>query len=136
MFPRVLPLVLVLSLPLVSVSADTFTVTNNLDAGPGSLRQAITDANAHPNAGALDRITFSIPGGGVHTIVLASSPPDIRESVFLDGWSQPGFQGRPLIELTEVGQSNGNCLRLMDDFITVRGLIINRFSIGIFIGAV
>src|SRR5216117_1141812 len=133
MFPRVLPLVLVLSFPLVSVSADTFTVTNNLDAGPGSLRQAITDANAHPNAGTVARINFNIPGPGVHTIVLASDLPDIIESVFLDGWSQPGFQDKPLIELTTVGGA-GNGLRLMTNFITVRGLIINRFGNGIFIG--
>ena len=51
------------------ISAVTFTVTNTNDAGAGSLRQAILDANA--SAGA-DDIVFAIPGPGVHTIVLAS----------------------------------------------------------------
>ena len=32
------------------VFADTYTVTNNSDSGPGSLRQAILDANANPGA--------------------------------------------------------------------------------------
>src|SRR4051812_29317704 len=46
----------------------TFTVTNTLDAGPGSFRQAILDANATANAGGPDLINFNIPGTGVHTI--------------------------------------------------------------------
>lgn len=71
----------------------------------------------------------------MHTIVLASSLPDITESVFVDGWSQPGFQSKPLIELTTVGGAAGGGPGLMSNFITVRGLILNRFvGSGIFIG--
>jgi hypothetical protein len=137
MFPRLLPLA-ALFLSVASIRADTFIVTNANNAGPGSLRQAITDANAHQNVGTVDRINYNISGAGVHTIVLASNLPDITGSVFLDGWSQPGFQGKPLIEVTTVGQATGNGLNLRSDFITVRGLIINRFvgGIGIFIDAV
>jgi len=47
------------------VLAATFTVTNTNDSGPGSLRQAILDANGNPG---LDTIQFAIPGPGVHTI--------------------------------------------------------------------
>src|SRR4029079_12025230 len=54
--------------------AATFTVTNINDSGAGSLRQAITDANA---AGGADTIEFNIVGSGVHTIVPASAPPHI-----------------------------------------------------------
>src|SRR4028119_23536 len=43
----------------------TFTVTNTADAGPGSLRDAITQANALAGA---DIINFNIPGAGVQTI--------------------------------------------------------------------
>ena len=52
--------------PLGSTIASSFVVTNLNDAGPGSLRQAIRDANASPNA---DYVTFSVSG----TIVLAST---------------------------------------------------------------
>ena len=48
----------------------TFTVTNTNDAGAGSLRQAIIDANA--NLGA-DIITFNIATTGVHTISVEST---------------------------------------------------------------
>ena len=43
----------------------TFTVTNTNDTGPGSLRQAILDANA---AAGSDTIGFDIPDPGAHTI--------------------------------------------------------------------
>src|SRR5947208_16324898 len=39
-------------------SANTFTVTDLNNGGPGSLRTAVTQANAHPGA---DKITFQ-PG--------------------------------------------------------------------------
>jgi len=67
--------------------ANTFAVVNTNDGGPGSLRQAILDANA--NAGA-DSISFNIPGGGVRTITPASPLPDITDSVVIDGYTQPG----------------------------------------------
>ena len=63
-------------------SAATFTVTNINDSGAGSLRQAITDANA---AGGADTIDFNIVGSGVHTIVPASTLPLITGPVTIDG---------------------------------------------------
>lgn len=76
-------------------AANTFTVTNTADSGAGSLRQAFTSANSNPG---LDNIVFNIGGGGVQTInlstnVFASSP------VNLDGTTQPGYSGSPLIEI-------------------------------------
>ena len=61
------------TLPL---AAATFTVTNTDDAGPGSLRQAILDAEG--SAGA-DTIAFAIPGAGVHTITPLSLLPIISQ---------------------------------------------------------
>jgi hypothetical protein len=70
---------------------DTIPVTNTNDAGAGSLRQAIIDANGTP---ALDNITFSIPvatdpncvvATGVCTIALASGRPFISTPVIIDG---------------------------------------------------
>src|SRR5688572_716467 len=78
-----------------SSATTTFTVTNTQDSGAGSLRQAILDANA--NAGA-DVINFSI-GAGQQTIVLAAALPVITDPVTIDGTTQPGFAGAPLIEV-------------------------------------
>ena len=70
-----------------AAAATTFSVTNTNDSGPGSLRQAILDANA--NAG-LDTISFNIPGDGPHTIALAGLLPEVVDPVLIDGYSQPG----------------------------------------------
>ncbi|HEY6118516.1 MAG TPA: FG-GAP-like repeat-containing protein [Pyrinomonadaceae bacterium] len=109
---------------LVSQSQATFTVTNTNDAGPGSLRQAILDANSNPG---LDSISFNIPGSGVRTISPLSALPNITDSLTIDGTTQPGFAGVPLIEIegSQAGDSNG--LFLTAGNCTVRGLTINRF---------
>ncbi len=64
-----------------------FFVTTTADLGPGSLRQAILDANAHPGA---DMIRFDIPDPGPHTIQPQSSLPHITDPLVIDGYSQPG----------------------------------------------
>src|SRR5689334_18053532 len=46
----------------------TFVVSSTADAGGGSLRQAILDANANPGA---DQITFNLPGAGTHAMALS-----------------------------------------------------------------
>lgn len=104
-------------------AASTFTVTNNSDSGAGSLRQAILDANA--NAGA-DVINFSI-GSGLQTISLASPLPEITDPVTIDGTSQPGFAGNPVIEVRVDGIILGDGLTITGGNSTIRGLILNRF---------
>jgi hypothetical protein len=74
----------------------TFTVLNINDSGPGSLRQAILDSNATPTQ--LNTIDFSIDSG-VETISLRSALPTITAAMVLDGTTQPGFAGTPLIVL-------------------------------------
>ncbi len=106
--------------------AATFTVTNKLDSGSGSFRQAILDANA--NSG-LDTILFNIPGTGTHTISPGSALPTIVDPVVIDATSQPGFAGSPLIELDGAnagGSSSG--IRLITTNSVIRGLVINRFG--------
>jgi hypothetical protein len=63
------------------------TVDQTGDAGAGSLRQALLDANATPE---LDRIAFAIPGAGPHVIQPASPLPVITAPVVIDGYSQTG----------------------------------------------
>ena len=104
-------------------AATTFTVTNAQDAGAGSLRQAILDANA--NAGA-DVINFSI-GSFQQTIVLASPLPVITDPVTIDGTTQPGFAGTPLIEVQPDGQVIGDGFKITGGNSVLRGLIINGF---------
>jgi uncharacterized repeat protein (TIGR01451 family) len=107
----------------------TFTVLNVADAGPNSLRQAILDANA---ASGLDDIRFSIPGPGPFTIIPQTALPTVSDPVIIDGTTQPGFAGRPIIELNG-SASNVNFffasgLTINAPGSTVRGLAINRFN--------
>lgn len=68
----------------------TFTVTSTDDSGPGTLRQAIDDANGNANPSDMDVIEFDIPGTGVQQIILSSSLPVIIEKVTIDGYTQTG----------------------------------------------
>ena len=115
-------------------SMATLTVTNTNDSGAGSLRQAILDANATPG---LDMISFNIGAGGLQTITPASPLPDINDAVVIDGTTQPGFVGTPVIELNGANAGASQGLSLLADGSTVRGLIINRFQFaGIFLNSV
>ena len=77
--------------------ATTFLVTNTNDDGAGSLRQVILDAN--PAAQPPPRSIFKIGTGGPQTIFPLSALPGITKSVTIDGTSQPGYTGYPLIEI-------------------------------------
>jgi hypothetical protein len=61
-------------------AAATFTVTNTNDSGPGSLRQALIDANAAAGA---DEIVFSVVPPA--TISLLSTPPQIAGPLTITG---------------------------------------------------
>jgi len=103
----------------------TFTVTNIADSGPGSLRQAIVDANAAAGA---DAINFEISGTGVRTITLSSGLPEITGAVTIDGTSQAGFDNTPIIELNGNGNPGTTGLTVRSNNSRVVGLIINRFG--------
>jgi hypothetical protein len=86
----------------------TFTVTTTGDnggvdpapfAGTGTLRQAILDANATPGN---DTIAINV-GNGLQTVAVAAALPTITDTVLLDGTTQPGYTGTPLIELNGSG---------------------------------
>jgi CSLREA domain-containing protein len=85
---------------------DTAQDTDDGSCSPGScsLRDAINAANAFPGGGAV--IDFAI-GSGARTISPSSDLPAITAPVTIDGTSQPGYNGTPLIFLD--GQTCGNC---------------------------
>ncbi len=115
-----------------------FTVTNTMDAGAGSLRQAMIDANALAGA---DDIMFNIAGAGPHTIALTSALPFITDPVTIDGYTQPGSSpntaafGSVLDTVLQIELDGFNAgagvqgLRVQANNTTIRGLAINRFSL-------
>jgi hypothetical protein len=105
--------------------AADFQVTTTADDGDGSLRQAILDANASDGA---DTITFAI-GSGAVTISPLSPLPEITGPVTIDGTTQPGFVGPPLVELSGSEPNAGGIgLKLTGGSSTVRGLIVDGWS--------
>ena len=80
-----------------AADAAVFTVTNTADSGAGSLRTAIESANALAGP---DSVHFNVPGAGSHTIVVTSAQlPGVSDRLTIDGSTQPGFAGIPLIRI-------------------------------------
>ena len=128
-----------------AASGATITVTGNGDTiavdGLVTLREAIASINAGANInadvvavgayGTSDTINFSI-GTGVQTIAVTGSQlPAITKPVVINGTTQPGFAGTPLIVLDGVGLVGVvNGLTVSGGSSTVRGLVIDRFGSG------
>jgi hypothetical protein len=111
---------------LASFLAGAFTVANINDSGPGSLRQVILNANATPGR---EVIRFNIPGSGPHTIQPLSALPAITDPVVIDGTTQPGFAGKPVIELDgSMAVPNEYGLIIFAGNSIVQRLAINRFA--------
>ena len=122
--------------------AATFTVSNTADSGPGSLRQAILDANA--TAGS-DTIAFDIPGMGVPTISPLSPLPELTDEagVTIDGYTQPGSSPNTLpvgndavlgVEISGAAAGDSAIGITVDSSANlVRGLVINQFDRAIWV---
>jgi hypothetical protein len=118
------------SLPLVEgieerILFATFLVTNTANTGAGSLRDAMTKANA---TSAADVIQFKI-GSGAKTIAPTSPLPQMKYPTTFDGTVQGGYAGKPLIEIR--GDKAGSTtygLVLTGGSSTIKGLVINRFG--------
>src|SRR4030095_913299 len=101
---------------------DTSSIAN-LIANPGadgviSLREALRAPNNTPGP---NMITFSI-GTGLQTINITSALPAVLQPASIDGTTQPGFSGSPLIVL-QGGGTAGDGLVLLAGNSTVRGLV-------------
>ncbi|HZY85142.1 MAG TPA: right-handed parallel beta-helix repeat-containing protein [Gemmataceae bacterium] len=99
-------------------------VTTAADSGPGSLRQALLDANAAPG---LDTINFAI-GSGAQTIMLSSPLPPVTDPVVLDGTTQPGWAGLPLVTLDGHAAGATDGLDLVAGTSAVRALTVTGFA--------
>ena len=114
----------------VADSSDSNTADGVCNDGSGNctLRAAIEQANA--TAGT-DTINFSI-GTGAKTIVQTSDFPIISDPVIIDGTTQPGFAGTPIIEINGNNRANTNRagFSITAGSSTIRGLVINRVNSG------
>jgi titin len=119
------------------VPTGLFMVTNTLDTGAGSLRQAILMADASPttvntpNGPAFtgpNLIEFAI-GSGAKSIAPSTPLPWITtDYTFILGNTQSGFAGKPLIQLS--GQTAGAVgLEVMASNCVVQDLVVNGFLI-------
>ncbi len=95
---------LIASMASSALLAAVFSVTHNADGGAGSLRQAILDANALTNVGAvmcpMHTIEFAMPGAGPHTIRPLTSLPLVSIPLHIDGYTQPGAIPNTLVRGT------------------------------------
>lgn len=80
-FGKIIFSVLVLSITFTGSRATNFSVTTIADAGAGSLRQAIINANADPAAP--HTITFALAAGS--TIILGSNLPPFERQITVNG---------------------------------------------------
>lgn len=67
----------------------------------------------------------------VRTIAPLSALPDINQKTIIDGTTQPGYAGAPIIEINGANTVNTDGLRIvLGGGCTIKGLVINRFSGG------
>jgi hypothetical protein len=116
----------------ISTATPSFAVTSPAPFGPGTLYQAIANAEFIPGH---DVITFNLPGPGPHRIDLGSySLPILSQQITIDGTTQPGFAGKPIVELNRMalGSSNAEGLRLTSgEGSVIKGLAIGGFGTAI-----
>ena len=133
-FDILLGFLLSISLLNESLAQTTFTITNTNDAGAGSLRQAILDANFTTNADIFtpDEIHFNLSGTGPFTISPTSALPTITDPIIIDGFSQPGASaGNLLIVINGANapaSTDGLTITTSGGGSTIQGLVINGFS--------
>ncbi|HLZ06953.1 MAG TPA: hypothetical protein VKT80_00030, partial [Chloroflexota bacterium] len=112
-----------------------YTVTNTANSGAGSLPAAFGSG-----ANVIDfNIPTSDPGYNATTGTFTLSLPGtitLNSPFVIDGTSQPGYTGQPLIELNGTNAGAGaDGIDVTGGNTTIEGLAINRYSgTGIFIG--
>jgi hypothetical protein len=132
------------SLYVVPNGSTSVLVTNTASSGTGSLSEAISVAallyaatiDSTPGASPAELITFNIPtsdpgynvSSGVWTIPSAMAL-SISFQAIIDGTTQPGYAGKPVIQLSGTNTSSGvSGLELTGGHSRVTGLAIDGFS--------
>ncbi len=110
-----------------ALTSNPFLVCTTADSGAGSLRQVILDANV--SSGPLT-IVFDIPGSGVQTITPASPLPSLTTSAVIDGTSQPGYAGIPLIAIDPSATGGSDGLTASGSDITLLGVATSGLGLG------
>jgi uncharacterized repeat protein (TIGR01451 family) len=108
----------------------TLVVTSTEDnESPNTMRWAIEQANASMSATPVE-IDFNIQGSSGPAIHLASPLPEINVPVLIDGTTQPGGGGGPVVEIDGSGLAGGgqDGLVLTAGGSTIRGLSLVGFS--------
>src|SRR5437667_1959242 len=83
---------------------------------------------ANASAGA-DSVGFNLPGPGPYSIAPTSPLPAVSDTLTIDGTTQPGFSGTPIVEIRgDSAGANADGLHLSALNNVVRGLVINRFT--------
>lgn len=125
---RLLEAAVLLFLTAAVARGATFLVTNTNDAGAGSLRQAILEANFLAGQ---DVIAFQIPGPGPYVIAPLSQLPTITDPTIVDGQTQPGYSSGSLIEISGASAGPGvDGLVVTGSMCFIRGLVIRGFQPG------
>ncbi len=103
----------------------TFLVTTTADSGTGSLRQAITSAD---QTSGQSIINFSI-GSGAATITPLSQLPVLTASITINGTTQPGYAGKPLITINGSSAGSGTSgIDVTGSGCSILGLAIDNFG--------
>ena len=107
------------------VRAATFVVTNLNDYAPGSLRSRIVEANTSPSAPHV--ISFNVPAP--YTISITSAFVAVTNNTRIDGSTQPGFAGAPIVRLVAAnGAGTFSGLILSGPGSSVRAMHIANFT--------
>ncbi len=102
-----------------------FAVTNTNDGGAGSLRDALTRSN---NTAGVDTITFNI--AATSKVIRPASPlPEVWDPAVIDGTTQPGFAGKPLVQVDGANAgAKANGFKLWGGS-TLKGLSVTNFAV-------
>ncbi|MBI4218654.1 MAG: right-handed parallel beta-helix repeat-containing protein, partial [Chloroflexi bacterium] len=92
-----------------------------------SLPEAIQASNSRDG---VQTIGFNIPGGGIHRILPQGALQPIMDSVVIDGTTQPGYSGKPLIVLDGklARSAHGVSNESFPAQLTVKGLALINFQ--------
>lgn len=117
--------------PTVPPSA---VVTTTADGGPGSLRAAMYFAADHPGVSVSFNIPVADPGHSAGTFTIRPTgylPPLASNGLIIDGRTQPGYAGNPLVFLdgSELIAESGSIpgLFFYESNCAVKGLGFRRF---------